>query len=507
MRRCLCLALILTYGLHVDPPAAAQANDTARAEARNRFDRGLALFEKDHDPAGALAELRRAYELVPLPRTLFVLGLVYAAMNRPVDALAALDEVVRAPGDLTPDQRELASRRRDEQKQRVGFVQIDGQGTAAVQVDGLPRGPLRSGEVLPVAAGLRLITIEAPGFLPFRKEVVVAGASTVSLVVALVPAGAPRLLRISTNVPDAVIAVDGKDIGRAPLEGPIPLEPGSHMVEARRECYATASRALEIPRAGAPSPSEVSLKLWPVAASTSCPRGRLILIPSEEHVEVTLDDEAWASGVLAGDLPAGRHQVRVGRAGFSPVEGTLPVAAGQTAAWTVTLAPSAETRGAFEDRTRAQRHWARGLMAGGGAVALAGALATIVTWRAVNRARADRDRVFHTFDPGGACDTNGYVPACSDALAAANGDVHHRELERGLSLGALAAGVVATAAGIAIAYAGRDPAFYDRAPPPGFRRSGGTANRGAGGRVFVTAHVPANGDTVRSFEAGLGFTF
>jgi hypothetical protein len=509
MRRRLCLALVVAHGLYVNAPAAAQAGaaeagDRARTEARTRYDRGLALFEREHDPAAALAELRRAYELVPMPRTLFALGLVYAAMNRPVDALVALEEVVRAPGDLTPAQRQLAVERRDEQKQRVGFVRLDCEVAAAVQVDSVPRGPLRTGEALPVAAGLRVITVEAPGFLPFRKEVLVAGTATVSVGVKLVPAGVPRPLRIVTNVPDAAIVVDGKEVGRAPLDGPIPLDPGPHVVEVHRACYVASSRALEIPRVGAPSPTEIDLRLSPVAATASCPRGRLVLVPSEERVEVTVDEEALPSGALAPDLPAGRHQVRVSRAGFSAVEGTLDVAAGVTAAWAVTLAPNAETRASYEDRAHTQRRWAQGLMAAGGAVALAGGIATVVTWRAVNHARAERDRVLQTCDPYGRLTD---VPACTDALAsAANDDVHRKELARGLSLGALAAGLVATAVGAALAYAGQDPTRYEHAPPPGFRRT--DANGEVRSRLSFTAQAALAGDAgARGFEAGLRLTF
>jgi len=199
--------------------------------------------------------------------------------------------------------------------------------------------------------------------------------------------------------------------------------------------------------------------------------------------------------------------VRASHPGFSPVEGTLDVAAGETATWAVTLSPTAETRAAFAERALTQRRWARGLMVGGGAVALAGGIATLFTWRAVNGARTDRDRVFHTFDPGGACYPYGltYVPACKDALDTANDDVHHREVQRGLSLGVLAAGLVATAVGAALVYAGPDPAWYDRAPPAGLQRTGQAASGHLRARVFAT---PAVGkDQGRGFEAGLDLVF
>src|SRR5260370_8717793 len=76
-----------------DAPAAAAPSTAApsgavKAEARERFDRGVRLFEKGEN-AGALAEFKRAYELIPNPLVLFNMGLVYPAINRPIAATAA----------------------------------------------------------------------------------------------------------------------------------------------------------------------------------------------------------------------------------------------------------------------------------------------------------------------------------------------------------------------------------------------------------------------------------
>src|SRR5262245_51288347 len=120
----LCLGLAL--GLLSAGPAAAQGNaagDGIRAEARERFDRGLALFN-DGDNAGALAEFRRAYDLVPHRLVLFNIGMVYAAMGRPVEAADTLERVLGDPGPLSPERLALARRTRDEQARRVGLLAI-----------------------------------------------------------------------------------------------------------------------------------------------------------------------------------------------------------------------------------------------------------------------------------------------------------------------------------------------------------------------------------------------
>src|SRR5215510_9553895 len=107
----------------VAAPAARAPPDPKKAEAAQRFDRGLQLFD-DGDTAGALAEFKRTYELVPNPVVLFNIGLVYAAMGRPVSAVDALEKVMQTPDKLSTDQRERATRTLNDQKQRIGKLMV-----------------------------------------------------------------------------------------------------------------------------------------------------------------------------------------------------------------------------------------------------------------------------------------------------------------------------------------------------------------------------------------------
>src|SRR4051812_17464877 len=100
------------------PPASA-----AKAEARDRFDRGLKLFNEG-DNAGALAEFARAYELIANPLVLYNIGLVYAAMNRPAEATDALDRVLKDPASLSQERLTRAKQTRDEQAARVAELSI-----------------------------------------------------------------------------------------------------------------------------------------------------------------------------------------------------------------------------------------------------------------------------------------------------------------------------------------------------------------------------------------------
>src|ERR1700727_2890609 len=102
-RRALALTLSATLLAATVPGAAlAQApaaSEAVRQEARERFDRGLRLFN-DGDNPGALAEFKRAFELIPNPLVLYNIGLVYSAMGRPVEAVDALDKVIASADAL-----------------------------------------------------------------------------------------------------------------------------------------------------------------------------------------------------------------------------------------------------------------------------------------------------------------------------------------------------------------------------------------------------------------------
>ena len=81
------ISTILLCFLVLAVAQAAVAGDV-RKEAADRFDHGLRLFNEGDNP-GALLEFKRAFELSGERSILMNVGLVYAEMGRPVDAVAA----------------------------------------------------------------------------------------------------------------------------------------------------------------------------------------------------------------------------------------------------------------------------------------------------------------------------------------------------------------------------------------------------------------------------------
>src|SRR5262245_8964659 len=115
---------------------AQSPSDKTRTEARERFDRGPQLFN-DGDNAGALAEFQRAYELVANKIVMFNIAMVYAAMNRSVEAVDALDQLLAEPGALDAERLTRAKRAREEQGRRVARLAVATNVPAMIQVDGI----------------------------------------------------------------------------------------------------------------------------------------------------------------------------------------------------------------------------------------------------------------------------------------------------------------------------------------------------------------------------------
>ena len=387
-------------------------------------------------------------------------------MNRPVDALAALEQVLREPGSLTAEQQALARTRRAEQAQRVGFLQVATNVPAIIEVDGLEVARTPAPGAIAVAAGARSVVAISPGHLPARKEATVAGGTTVVLSFELAPTDLLAAhIQVTANLPGADLYVDGARAGQTPLAGTITVAPGSHVVEVRRDGYTPARREITL---GSGAAGSLSFELQEDPAATTA-RGSLVLAVSEPEAEVSVD--GIRRGVYRSplSLPAGPHRVAVIRAGFVPSERVMEVGAASATTNQVLLTPTPETRAAYVDHARAVRRWGWIATVGGAALGAAGVALAAAQWSPVHDARAARDDVLATFQSGGACYPMGAgdpAEVCQQRLNAANDDVDAHERWRAVGLVGAGVGVAALAVGATLLLTGNDPERYDLAGAP-----------------------------------------
>ncbi|HEV8173913.1 MAG TPA: PEGA domain-containing protein [Actinoplanes sp.] len=452
-----CVASNRSNARAAEPDAVPR--EALRAEAADRFDRGMALLEQG-DNAGALAELTRVYQLAPHPRVLFNIGLVYAALNRPVEATRAFDLLLAAPGALPADSLQLARRTRDAEARRVARLDVTTNVPATIEADGVEIGRTPLAEPLAIAAGTRVIAASSPGYLPVRKELTVAGETTATLHVELLPSEL-RLahLAIRTNVAEADVFIDGQRVGRTPLPGSVALPLGRRSVEARRAGYQAARHDITLDDGAT---GELALELAEDTGADA-PRGRLVLAVSEPDSDVSIDGRPRGAyrGPLA--LPPGTHKVTIARAGFLPAERTVSVAEGGESAVEITLLPTPETRAAYKSRTVLRRKLGWAGVLGGGALAVAAGVVVAINRKPLKDAQANLDRIVAQSPcmDGPSQDP----PACLDLLGPADDDRNEHQTIQNFGLVALGVGGVALLAGAYLLLTGEDPDRYDHAPP------------------------------------------
>ena len=436
--------------------AARAADDPRRAEAAERFDRGMALLEQG-DNAGALAELTRVYELAPHPQVLYNLGLVYAAMKRPVEAARALDEVLAAPGALPAASLARARRTRDEQARGVARLELTTNVPATIDADGVEVGKTPLAAPLALAAGTHVIGATGAGYLPARKQITLAGQTTQQLHLELASSEL-RLAQLAVRaaVPGAEVVVDGQPVGRTPLPGTIAVAPGKRSVELRRPGYVPAQRDIALDDGAR---GELSFDLLEDAGA-AVPHGRLALAVSEPDPDVVVDGRPLGAYRDPMSLPPGPHDLRIARAGFLTAERTVDVPEGGDVLARVTLVPTPETRAAYKRRAQVRRAWGLGALIGGGAVAVAGGAILGANRASLADARDEYARVQQ------ACAmaiTQVEMDLCTMRGPEAADKVDRREaIQTGVLIG-LGVGIAAAGVGVALLATGDDPARYDRA--------------------------------------------
>ncbi len=212
----LCLSLLLLVG-----PASAQTSSASVATATHHLTQGMALY-RDGNFSGALAEFAASYQAQPAPGVLCRVGLAHRALFHYGEALDALRRCLAEARDLGPKRR--AEIRREVAEIEALLVDvtlaIEPRG-AAVVIDARSAGqaPL---PVQRLAAGPHVISISAEGYHPLQKEVHVTTGSP--LVLDLLLQALPRTgkLHLSVTPRQALVQVDDRTLGPAPVDAELP---------------------------------------------------------------------------------------------------------------------------------------------------------------------------------------------------------------------------------------------------------------------------------------------
>ena len=447
-------------------PAAAAPTDV-KAEARERFDRGLALFEKGEN-AAALAEFKRAYELIANPVVLYNMGMVYAAMYRPIEAVDALDRFLGEAGKATAEQQRQARKVRDEQAARIASLTVVTDHPATIEIDGLAAGRTPMSTPLRVTSGAHAITALSPGYQPARREVTLAGQVNETVTLSLVPTETGSAhVTIAVPVPGAEVWINGKLAGKTPLPASVAVSPGEVRVELRRAGYHTATHVLRVDE-GANANLEMTLEENPADANAG---GRLrVTLAEMGPTDVSIDGRLRTMPIEALWLPAGPHVLTAERAGYEPYQTTVQIAAGPETTVALALTPTLATRTRLDEEAHSRRVLGWSLVGGGVAVAAGAAIFAVVTRHDVSNAQASLNAWLAMENvPGKDCyhgpgfNEGTYLSfQCPSTQAGFQDDIDNAKLKRILAFTGIGVGVVTAGIGAVIA---ATASSHEAAPP------------------------------------------
>ncbi len=118
---------------------------------------------------------------------------------------------------------------------------------AVIFVDDKAKGAMGTAPVsFKLLPGTYTIIAELDGHEPTRKKITLSEGRPAAVDLRLTPSGSVGELSILVSEPGARISVDGKDVGRSPLDAPLRLRRGPHEVRVEKPGYAATTRQVEV---------------------------------------------------------------------------------------------------------------------------------------------------------------------------------------------------------------------------------------------------------------------
>jgi tetratricopeptide (TPR) repeat protein len=233
----LALALVATGAMPIRLAFAQPKTADAKNEAARLKKEADTLMDQDKY-ADALALYQKAYELSADPALLYNQGRALEAMGEYPEALDKLEHFEReAPPALQKKVSGLKEHLADLKNRITTLVISTNVAGARLLIREKAAGTLEKETKVRARAGPATLEVTAEGYESFKTSTELPGGTTVSINAQLVakkklPDDALVIVRTK---PQADISLDGKALGRAPLEQR--LAPGSYVLTATAEGY------------------------------------------------------------------------------------------------------------------------------------------------------------------------------------------------------------------------------------------------------------------------------
>jgi PEGA domain len=281
-------------------------------EARGHWDAGVALAQRKNWD-GARTSFKAAYEISKNPRVLFNLGVAEKELGRYAAALESFrKELAEGKGQLAPDEESDVKAAISGLEKFVAQLTIDvSEKDADVFIDNDKVESSKLPGPITVQLGERRVRAVKPGFAEAVESIQLPGGGKGTMTLKLQPLVKTSRVNVSVVGPsNAIVKIDGKEVGAAPYAGQVVVTADPHQFSAEAPGYVTATQAAIVKDGES---LNLTLQLAPEQE-----KGKLLIHAKPEGATIEIDGRPVGATRWEGPVDARTHQVVVKKQGFYP---------------------------------------------------------------------------------------------------------------------------------------------------------------------------------------------
>jgi hypothetical protein len=278
-------------------------------DAQKHWDTAIALYQRSQWD-GARTSFNAAYESSRNPRVLFNVAVCEKNLGRYARAIEVFKkELADGKGQLSNEEESDVRAQIQGLEQFVAQLTIDvNESGADIYIDDNKVGTSPLPGPVSVQLGERHVRATKVGFAEARENIELKGGSSGHVVLKLAPMTKTSLVSISVVGPaNAVVKIDGKEVGAAPYRGQVGVSAEPHQFSAEAPGYVTTTQSAMVRESEA---LNLTLQL-----SEEQQRGRLIVAARPEGATIEIDGKPVGASRWEGPVSVGTHQIAVRKQG------------------------------------------------------------------------------------------------------------------------------------------------------------------------------------------------
>lgn len=315
------IALVLSLALTVPTIAAVSSDAHAQAKppslkdqltgaAKEQFETGVRLAGR-RDWNGARTSFQAAYDASQNPRVLFNVAIAERELGRYAAAVETFKRELReGAGKLTKEEEAEVKAAIGSLEKLLATLTIDvAEPGADIYVDSEKVGTSPLKGPVTVQVGERRIRAAKPGYGEAVESIQLAAGASGKVTLKLSPIVKTSRVNVSVvGAPNAIVKIDGKEVGPAPYAGQVTVSAEPHQFSAEAPGYVAATQSVVVKDGEA---LNLTLQL-----ANEQQMGKLVVLAKPDGSTIEIDGKPVGATKWEGPVDARTHQVVVKKQGF-----------------------------------------------------------------------------------------------------------------------------------------------------------------------------------------------